>query len=159
MTLVEKRSLKFAAKACAAEIRRGAIETLVKNVCTDSREAKSGDLFFAIRGEKFDGHSFLNEVAAKNISAIVVEQKKVPAQLPDCAVLVVEDARIALGKLATAYRQEFDLPMICVGGSNGKTTVKDLIASVLRQKFSTLWSEASFNNCLLYTSFFIIRQP
>jgi UDP-N-acetylmuramoyl-tripeptide--D-alanyl-D-alanine ligase len=146
MTLVEKRSLKFAAKACAAEIRRGAIETLVKNVCTDSREAKSGDLFFAIRGEKFDGHSFLNEVAAKNISAIVVEQKKVPAQLPDCAVLVVEDARIALGKLATAYRQEFDLPMICVGGSNGKTTVKDLIASVLRQKFSTLWSEASFNN-------------
>ena len=61
-------------------------------------------------------------------------------------MLVVEDARIALGKLAAAYRRDFDLPVICVGGSNGKTTVKELLASVLRQKFSTLWSEASFNN-------------
>ena len=60
--------------------------------------------------------------------------------------MVVEDARIALGKLAAAYRRQFDLPIVCVGGSNGKTTVKELLASVLSQKFSTLWSEASFNN-------------
>ncbi|MGH7976725.1 MAG: UDP-N-acetylmuramoyl-tripeptide--D-alanyl-D-alanine ligase, partial [Limisphaerales bacterium] len=65
---------------------------------------------------------------------------------PDCAVLIVEDARIAFGKLAAAYRKDFDLPIVCVGGSNGKTTTKDLLASALRQKFSTLWSEASFNN-------------
>ena len=50
------------------------------------------------------------------------------------------------GKLAAAYRKDFDLPVVCVGGSNGKTTTKELLASVLRQKFSTLWSEASFNN-------------
>jgi UDP-N-acetylmuramoyl-tripeptide--D-alanyl-D-alanine ligase len=143
---VEERSLKFVAEACAAEIRRGTPETLVKNVCTDSRQAKPGDLFFAIHGEKFDGHDFLSEVAAKNVTAIVVEQRKVPSQLPNCAVIVVEDVRIALGKLAAAYRRQFDLPIVCVGGSNGKTTVKELIASVLRQKFSTLASEASFNN-------------
>jgi UDP-N-acetylmuramoyl-tripeptide--D-alanyl-D-alanine ligase len=143
---VETRSLKFVAEACAAESRRGAAETLVKNVCTDSRQAKAGDLFFAIRGEKFDGHDFLNEVAAKNVAAIVIEHKKILAQLPYCAVLIVEDARIALGKLAAAYRAQFDLPIVCVGGSNGKTTVKELLASVLRRKFSTLWSEASFNN-------------
>jgi UDP-N-acetylmuramoyl-tripeptide--D-alanyl-D-alanine ligase len=143
---VEERSLKFVAEACDAEIRRGVAETLVKNVCTDSREAKPGDLFFAIRGEKFDGHDFLDEVAAKNVSAILIEHKKVPNQLPDCAVLIVEDTRIALGKLAAAYRTQFDLPIICVGGSNGKTTVKELLASVLRQKFLTLASEASFNN-------------
>jgi UDP-N-acetylmuramoyl-tripeptide--D-alanyl-D-alanine ligase len=143
---VEERSLKFVAEACGAEIRRGPADAIVKNVCTDSRQAKPGDLFFAIRGEKFDGHDFLAEVAAKNVAAVVVEKKKAPAQLPDCAVLIVDDARIALGKLAAAYRSEFDLPVICVGGSNGKTTVKELIASVLRQKFSTLWSEASFNN-------------
>jgi UDP-N-acetylmuramoyl-tripeptide--D-alanyl-D-alanine ligase len=143
---VEERSLKFVAEACAAEIRRGAAETLVENVCTDSRQAKPGDLFFAIRGEKFNGHDFLNEVAAKNVAAVVIEQKKIPAQLPECAVLIVEDARIALGKLAAVYRTQFDLPMICVGGSNGKTTVKELLASVLHQKFSTLASEASFNN-------------
>ena len=114
----------------------------MKNICTDSRQAKAGDLFFAIRGEKFDGHDFLDEVAAKNVTAIVVEKSKVV----NCATLVVEDARIALGKLAAAYRRQFDLPMVCVCGSNGKTTVKELMASVLRRKFSTLASEASFNN-------------
>jgi UDP-N-acetylmuramoyl-tripeptide--D-alanyl-D-alanine ligase len=123
------------------------VKTLVKNVCTDSRQAKPGDLFFAIKGEKFDGHDFLNEVGAKGAAAVVVPEKgKIPAQLPDCAVLVVKDTRAALGQLAAAYRKEFDLPVVCVGGSNGKTTVKDLIASALRQTLATLWSEASFNN-------------
>ncbi len=138
--------MKFVAEACNAEIKSGVAETLVKNICTDSRSAKTGDLFFAIKGEKFDGHDFLNDVAAKGVAAIVVEKKKIPATLPACAVLVVNDVRIAFGKLAAAYRQEFDLTVIAVGGSNGKTTTKELLASVLRQKFSTLWSEASFNN-------------
>jgi UDP-N-acetylmuramoyl-tripeptide--D-alanyl-D-alanine ligase len=143
---VEERSLKFVAEVCDAEMRRGAGETPVKNVCTDSRQAKPGDLFFAIRGERFDGHDFLNEAAVKGVAAIVIEQKKVPPQLPGCAVLVVDDARIALGKFAAAYRKDFDLPIVCVAGSNGKTTVKELLASVLRRKFSTLWNEANFNN-------------
>ena len=144
---MEERSLKFVAEACAAETRCGAEETLVDNVCTDSRQAKGGDLFFAIKGERFDGHDFINEVADKGAAAVVVPEKgKIPARLPGCAVLVVEDTRVALGKLAAAYRKQFDLPIVCVGGSNGKTTVKELLASVLRQKFSTLWSEASFNN-------------
>jgi len=143
---VEERSLKFVADACDADVRHGSVKTLVKNVCTDSRSAQSGDLFFAIKGEKFDGHDFLNEAAAKEVGAVVVERKKTPAKPPGCAVLVVDDVRVAFGKLAAAYRKDFSLPVIAVGGSNGKTTVKELLASVLRQKFSTLWSEASFNN-------------
>jgi UDP-N-acetylmuramoyl-tripeptide--D-alanyl-D-alanine ligase len=143
---VEARSLKFVADACAAEIRRGTAETLVKNVCTDSRQAKAGDLFFAIKGEKFDGHNFITEVAAKGVAAVVVKKEKIPAPTLDCAVLAVDDVRVALGKLAAAYRREFSLPVVAVGGSNGKTTVKELLASVLRQKSSTLASEASFNN-------------
>jgi len=138
--------LKFAAEACAAEIRRGTGATPVANVCTDSRQVKPGDLFFAIRGERFDGHDFLKDVAAKGAVAVVVERSKAPASLPDCAVLVVDEVRIALGQLAAAYRREFDLPVIAVAGSNGKTTTKELIASVLHQKLSVLWSEASFNN-------------
>ncbi len=138
--------MKFVAEACDAEIRRGMGETLVKNVCTDSRQAQVGDLFFAIKGERFDGRDFLNEVTAKGAAAVVVKQKEIPAQLPDGAVLVVEDTRFALRKLAAVYRRDFEFPIICVGGSNGKTTVKELIASVLRQKLKTLWSEASFNN-------------
>ena len=148
--------MKFVAEACAAELRRGSGETSVQRVCTDSRQAKSGDLFFAIKGERFDGHDFLNEVAARSVAAVVVEKSWVKSSrcddrtpqrgVPTCKLLVVNNTRVALGKLAAVYRQEFDLPMITVGGSNGKTTVKELIASALRQKLATLWSEASFNN-------------
>jgi UDP-N-acetylmuramoyl-tripeptide--D-alanyl-D-alanine ligase len=143
---VEERSLKFVADACAGEILRGSAEIRLRDVCTDSRRAKPGDLFFAIKGERFDGHDFLPEVAAKGVVAVVVERKKIPKTLPECAVLVVDDARAAFGKLAAEYRKDFTLPMVAVGGSNGKTTTKELLASVLSQKLKTLWSEASFNN-------------
>jgi UDP-N-acetylmuramoyl-tripeptide--D-alanyl-D-alanine ligase len=138
--------LKFVAEACAAEVKRGSGEVSLQGISTDSRRARAGDVFFAIPGERFDGHDFLNEVAAKGVAAVAVERKKIPAPLPECAVLVVDDARAALGRLAAVYRREFNPPVIAVGGSNGKTTVKELIASVLRQKWTTLWSEASFNN-------------
>ena len=143
---MEERSLKFVAEACGGEIRRGAAELLIKNVCTDSRKAQAGDLFFAIKGEHHDGHDFLKEVTAKGVAAVVIQRKKAPTKLPECDVLVVDDIRVALGKFAATYRKDFALPVVCIGGSNGKTTVKELIASVLRQKLVTLWSEASFNN-------------
>ena len=143
---MEERSLKFVAAACDADIRRGSPDAVVRNVCTDSRQVKTNDLFFAIKGENFDGHDFVDDVAGKRVVAVVLKQQRVPAQLPECAVLVVDDTRKALGKFAAAYRRGFELPVICVCGSNGKTTTKELIASVLRQKLSTLWSEASYNN-------------
>jgi UDP-N-acetylmuramoyl-tripeptide--D-alanyl-D-alanine ligase len=146
---VEERSLKYVAAACGAEIKSGAGEAKVKQIVIDSRQAKAGDLFFAIKGEKFDGHNFINDVTAKRVAAVVVEKSKVQSpksKAPGAAVLVVDDVRVAFGKLAAAYRREFSLPVIAVGGSNGKTTTKDLLAAVLRRKFSTLWSEASFNN-------------
>lgn len=145
---MDERSLKFIAGACGAEIRRGAPDVTVKNVCTDSRKARPGDVFFAIKGENFDGHDFVNEATGKKVAAIVVCRKKIPPLLPQCAVLAVKDTITALGELATAYRRDFELPVVCVCGSNGKTTTKELIASALRQEFSTLWSEASFNNAI-----------
>ena len=138
--------MKWIAEACGAEIIGGAAGAEVNSVCIDSRAAKAGDLFFAIKGEKFDGHDFIHEVEAKGVVAVVVEKKRLPVKSPSCAMLAVRDVRVAFGEVAAACRRQFDLPVIAVGGSNGKTTVKELIASVLRQKFSTLWSEASFNN-------------
>ncbi len=143
---MEKRTLKFVADACAADLRRGAAAALVENVCTDSRQAKPGDLFLAIAGDRFDGHDFVAEVAGRGVTAVMVESKKVPDPLPDCAVLVVADVRAAFGKLAALYRKDFALPVIAVAGSNGKTTTKELLASVLGQRLKTLSSEASFNN-------------
>src|SRR5437879_5068645 len=143
---METRSLKFIVEACSGELLTGSAEGSVNRVCTDSRQAQSGDLFFALAGERFDGHDFINEVAKKGATAIVAERARVPGAAPGCAVIGVDDTRKALGRFAEAYRKGFSLPLVAVGGSNGKTTTKELIASVLRQKLATLWSEASFNN-------------
>ena len=138
--------MKYVAEACAAELKRGQAETAVTGVCTDSRRVKAGDLFFAIKGEHFDGHDFLDEVAKKGALGVVIGREWASKKLPECAVLAVDDVRGALGKLGAAYRKDFAPVMIAVGGSNGKTTTKELIASVLGRKLATLSSEASFNN-------------
>ncbi len=139
------RSLKFVAEACAGELRSGSPGLLVGQICSDSRQAQAGDLFFAIAGDRFDGHDYLAEAARKGAAAVVAERGRIPGDLP-CAVIAVDNPRQALGRLAERYRKDFTLPVIAVGGSNGKTTTKELLASVLRQRLKTLWSEASFNN-------------
>jgi UDP-N-acetylmuramoyl-tripeptide--D-alanyl-D-alanine ligase len=139
------RSLKFVAEACAGELRSGSPGLLVRQICSDSRQAQAGDLFFAIAGDRFDGHDFIADAAGKGVAAVVAERGRIPANLP-CPVIAVDNPRQALGRLAERYRADFTLPVIAVGGSNGKTTTKELLASVLRQTLQTLWSEASFNN-------------
>ncbi len=139
------RSLKFVATACAGDQLSGSVETVVKHVCSDSRQAQAGDLFFALSGDRFDGHDFLTEVAQKGVAAVVAARARIPAGL-SCGIIAVDNPRYALGRLAARCRTDFSLPMIAVGGSNGKTTTKELVATVLRQKRATLWSEASFNN-------------
>jgi UDP-N-acetylmuramoyl-tripeptide--D-alanyl-D-alanine ligase len=143
---MEPRTLQFFAKACAGEQLTGAPDAVAQRVCTDSRAVKAGDVFFALSGDKFDGHEFLKEVMGKDAAAVVVNRQRLPAPSGSSAVIAVADTRQALARLAAIYRQDFKLSTIAVAGSNGKTTTKEILASVLRQKFSTLWSEASFNN-------------
>jgi len=143
---MDPRSLNYIAKACAGEQLTGLPETLARRVCTDSRAVRAGDVFFALSGDKFDGHDFLKEVMGKDAAAAVVSRQRLPVPSLSGAVIAVADTRQALARFAAEYRKDFKLPTIAVGGSNGKTTTKELVASVLRQKLSTLWSEASFNN-------------
>ncbi len=159
---MDPRSLKFIATACRGQQLSGSSQTLVLRVCTDSRQAKAGDLFFALPGQQFDGHHFVNDAAKKGAAGIVVEDGRwkmedgrcksgshIPypiSHLPRPAIIAVDDTRKALGRLAAQYRKDFRLPIIAIGGSNGKTTTKELVASVLKQKLAVLWSEASFNN-------------
>jgi len=143
---MENRTLKFIAAGCTGELVKGSADEVVSRVCTDSRQAQAGDLFIALRGERFDAHDFLAEVAAKRVAAIIAEKAKLRSPLLACAIITVDDTRKALNRLAAAYRADFKLPVIAVAGSNGKTTTKELVAAVLRQRFNTLWSEASFNN-------------
>ena len=143
---MEARSLRFIATACAGEQLSGSPETRVHRVSTDSRQVQAGDLFFALSGGRFDGHDFLRQAAEKGAGAVVFDRKQVPADWSGCAMIAVENTRKCLGQLASKYREDFALPLVAVGGSNGKTTTKELVASVLRQRVATLSSEASFNN-------------
>jgi UDP-N-acetylmuramoyl-tripeptide--D-alanyl-D-alanine ligase len=99
-----------------------------EGVSTDSRSVKAGALFVALRGESFDAHDFLDQVAAKSVAAVVVE--KLPENFP-LPALVVPDTLAALGRIGNAWRSQFAIPVIGVTGSNGKTTVKEMIASIL----------------------------
>lgn len=102
-------------------------------VGTDSRHVRPGQLFVALRGERFDGHDFVAAAAEAGAVAALVDSRWAaahdPAPLP---LLVVDDTRLALGRLAAHWRSRFDIPLIGVTGSNGKTTVKDMCAAILR---------------------------
>jgi len=143
---MEARSLSFIATACGGGLLSGPPDACAHRVGTDSRRVQAGDLFIALPGGRFDGHDFLRQAAENGAVAVVVERKRIPKDWGGCAMIAVEDSRKALGLLASSYREDFVLPLVAVGGSNGKTTTKELVASVLRQKAATLWSEASFNN-------------
>jgi UDP-N-acetylmuramoyl-tripeptide--D-alanyl-D-alanine ligase len=146
---MEARSLEFIAAACGGELVGDSPETPITRVCTDSRKIQCGDLFFALSGENFDAHDFLSDVVAKGAAALVVAQSKqgkASGLSRSANLILVADPRLALGRLAARYRADFHQPLVAIGGSNGKTTTKELLASVLRQRFETLWSEASFNN-------------
>jgi len=145
---MDPRPLHYIAQAVSGELLHGSPDKLVARLCTDSRLAQPDDLFIALAGERHDAHRFLPEVARRGAGAIVAERDKLPANSCPCAVIAVSDTRRALGQLGARYRRDFDLPVIAVGGSNGKTTTKELIASVLRRQKATLWSEASFNNAI-----------
>ena len=134
------------AEASGGELVAGSPAIPITRVSTDSRKTQPGDLFVALAGERFDGHEYVRQVSEKGAAAVLVDRAKLSPPLPDCAVIAVDNTRQALGRLGARYRRDFDLPIVAVGGSNGKTTTKELLASVLRQRFKTLWSEASFNN-------------
>jgi UDP-N-acetylmuramoyl-tripeptide--D-alanyl-D-alanine ligase len=101
----------------------------ISRVHTDTRSLTAGDLFVALKGERFDAHDFLTQAAGAGATAAMAERGLKEAGLSG---LIVQDAKRALGELAAAWRAQFDLPLIAVTGSNGKTTVTQMIASILR---------------------------
>jgi UDP-N-acetylmuramoyl-tripeptide--D-alanyl-D-alanine ligase len=119
----------------------------VKGISIDSRKINEGDLFFAIKGENFDGHDFIDDVFSRGASCAVIESAQIERfkdkQYP---LIVVENTTIALGELANLYRKKFDVKVIGLTGSNGKTTTKEMIAKVLSTKFNVLKTEGNLNN-------------
>ena len=108
-------------------VGEGSVEVL--RVHTDTRTLQPGDLFVALKGDRFDANDFIADARSKGAVAAIAQPGRLPAGMPG---IEVADSKLALGTLAQAWRKQFTLPLIAVTGSNGKTTVTQMIASILR---------------------------
>jgi len=135
-------------QALGFEGKRG---ILCKGVSTDSRSVQHDDLFIAIRGEKFDGHNFITKAVESGASVIVADARwaavnQVLLSSLNLPCLIVEDTIRLLGQVAAVHRKKFKIPVLVIGGSNGKTTTKEMITAVLKTKYRVLSTEGNLNN-------------
>src|SRR3989304_4779546 len=112
-----------------------------RRVSNDSRATEPGDLFFALRTENRDGHTFIEDAQRRGAAAVVTEEPPATG-----AFFQVRDTRAALGRLAACWRRRFDVKVIGVTGNVGKTTTKEAIAALLGSRFQVRKSAATFNN-------------
>ena len=131
--------------AAALGGRLVAADSLFNGVSIDSRGITKGQLFIALTGPRFDGHDYLNEVAAKGAVAALVEREVPESALPQ---LVVKNARVALGQLGALNRAGYHKPVAAITGSSGKTTVKEMLACILRTRGPVLATKGNLNNDL-----------
>jgi len=122
----------------------------VTGISTDSRNVAPGQLFIPLRGERFDGHAYIDEVAAKGVTTILAEEKWLKTHAINDALtcIAVKQSLTALGDLAKEWRRRFDIPIIGVTGSNGKTTVKEMLATILELTGPGLKTSGNLNNLI-----------
>lgn len=139
------KTLQLSEVAAPLNARLIAGDARFSGVSIDSRAIQGGQLFIALTGPRFDGHDYLNEVAAKGAVAALVEREVPDSTLPQ---LLVKDTRLALGQLGALNRGGFTRPIAAVTGSSGKTTVKEMLASILRTRGPVLATRGNLNNDL-----------
>jgi UDP-N-acetylmuramoyl-tripeptide--D-alanyl-D-alanine ligase len=135
------------AKATGASRRTGFAPAAYTEVCTDTRALSQGCLFVALHGERFDAHAFLAQARAGGATGAVVRDDRTLPPLPGTFPLyAVPDTQEALGALAHFHRQRFRIPVAAVGGSNGKTTTKEMLGAILATRGPALKTEGNLNN-------------
>lgn len=141
-----------AAQDASARIVAGRADTAIARVHTDSRSVRAGDLFVALKGQRMDAHAFLHDAARQGAAAAIVQHDGDAALLPPgLPLLAVADTTAALGALSAGWRMQFDLPLVAVTGSNGKTTVTQMLASIFRAhagEAGAFATQGNFNNAI-----------
>jgi UDP-N-acetylmuramoyl-tripeptide--D-alanyl-D-alanine ligase len=112
-------------------------------VCTDTRKLRVGDIFFALKGENFDGNTYAEQALEKGAAYAVVDDNQ---YLGKPKMILVNDVLNTLQQLANHHRRQFNIPLIAITGSNGKTTTKELVSSVLAAQYPTHFTRGNFNN-------------
>lgn len=132
------------AAALQGRLKHSSVEPDITGVSIDSRSIKPGDMFIALRGENFDGHDFIASAVEKG-AGLVITEKEPEQEVP---YILVGDSLKALQDIAGYYRRKFNIPFVAITGSSGKTTTKDMVASVLSQKYEVLKTEGNLNNAI-----------
>jgi UDP-N-acetylmuramoyl-tripeptide--D-alanyl-D-alanine ligase len=121
-------------------------ETIAQGYSIDTRSIRPGELFFAVKGERLDGHDYVGAALEKGASAVVIQNSQLHRYAGESRLIAVNDTLLALQGLATAVRKLWGKPLVGVTGSAGKTTTKEAVAHVLSSRFRVLKSEGNFNN-------------
>ena len=142
--------MKDSGKIISGEIL-GRVERMeIKGVSIDSRTIKEGELFVAIKGDRFDGHDFVPEAIKRGAWGAIVERSALESKYASLGglknIIAVEDTLHSLQEMSAAHRKKFSLPLVGITGSNGKTTTKEMLACILRQKGPVLKNEGNLNN-------------
>ena len=139
----------------------GFVEGEICGISTDSRSVTAGELFVPLRGENFDGHSYIAAVAEQGIEVVLAEESWLKTHdLPEALTCIaVKDSLRALGDLAAAYRSRYDIPVVGITGSNGKTTCKEMLATILDQIGPGLKTAGNLNNLIGLPQMLLRLQP
>lgn len=127
MSMAKQFNMQLSEVSQALSARYVGDDVLLDGVSTDTRTLTGGELYIALRGPNYDGHEFVSQAMAKGAKAVMVDHD-MELTIPH---LIVSDTRLAMGQLARVWRQKFTIPVLAVTGSNGKTTVKEMLASIL----------------------------
>ena len=144
----EQLSIETVLEATRGSLAQGDPRTPVTGVSTDSRSIKPGELFFALRGDRFDGHHFVAEALQRGGRGAVVDQKAQGIADETIAVVQVADTLQALGDLANLWRRRHPIPLLAIVGSNGKTTTKEMVAGIMERKETVLKNPGNLNNLI-----------
>lgn len=146
---LENLSAETIARLCSGELVRGPMTDLtIKYVCTDSREADGDTLFIVTVGERVDGHNYIASAIASGCRSFLCQYIPDGIITDGCAFILVPDSVAAISYLAKGYREEQKLRSIAITGSVGKTTTKELVASVMREKYDTYCTDGNFNSVI-----------
>lgn len=135
-------------KHCELRLRQRGQATHFRQLATDSRQIKKESLFFALQGPQFDGHDFISQAWRGGAAGAVVKKGRRIPKRRGRWLFAVDDPLHALGDAAAAWRNRFDIPVIGITGSNGKTTTKEMVAQLLDLRFRVLKTEGNFNNLI-----------
>jgi len=133
-------------EATGGRLLQGSSGATFKNISTDTRSIKPKELFLAIKGENFNGHSFIKKAIENKAFGVIISERRKSSFPKDFVVILVNDTVKALGDIANFHRRKFKIPVIAVTGSNGKTTTKDMIAHILAQEYNVLSAQGTHNN-------------